>query len=86
MKYYVEFSMQAIEQLKDMDRNTSAIILTWLRNYIENFETPRTRGRSLDGIDCCRWRYNIGKYRLLVWIDDDRKRVVVVWIGKSLVG
>ncbi len=81
MNYRTQVSMQVIGELKEMDRQTAAIILRWVTKYIEDVEDPRRRGSAVArGVG--RWQYEIGLYRLLVEIQDDRETVLLLWLGK----
>lgn len=83
MKYRVEFAMQTIGALKEMDRHTASIILAWVRKYLEASEDPRRQGKWLAVNGRKGWRYIIGKYRLLAEIRDEDGTILLIWLGKT---
>lgn len=81
MKYHVEFSKEALKQLKRMDRQNAALILGWIRKNLENCENPRTFGKGLTSNRSGQWRYRIGDYRIIAEIQEQRVIILVLNIG-----
>ncbi len=79
--YKVEYSQEAIKQIKKLDKQISMRILTWLDQRIVNCENPRLWGEALVGEFSGFWKYRIGTFRLICEIQDDRLIVVVVELG-----
>ncbi|MBQ3038564.1 MAG: type II toxin-antitoxin system RelE/ParE family toxin [Clostridia bacterium] len=81
MKYRVEFTENALKQLKKIDRHTSSLILGWVRKNLEGCENPRLHGKGLTANRSGQWRYRVGDYRLLAEIEDDKIIILILNIG-----
>lgn len=81
MTYKVEFSKQAVKELKKLDRHTAALILGWIRKNLEGCENPRLHGKGLTANRSGEWRYRVGDYRILAKIDDGKITILVLSIG-----
>ena len=81
MRYKVEFTANALKDLKKMDRHTAAMILGWIRKNLENCENPRLHGKGLSANRSGEWRYRIGDYRILAKIDDTKIIIFIVNVG-----
>ena len=81
MKYRVEFTKDALKQLKKMDKPSAALILGWIRKNLEGCENPRVYGRSLTANRKGQWRYRVGDYRIIAEILEDKIVVLVLNIG-----
>lgn len=81
MKYHVEFTKEALKQLKKMDRSNASLILGWIRKNLENCENPRIHGKGLAANRSGQWRYRIGDYRIIAEIFDNRVLILVLNIG-----
>ena len=82
MKYTVEFSKEALKDLKKLEKPTAALILGWVRKNLEGTDDPRRHGKALTGNLGGRWRYRVGDYRLLARIDDGRVLILVLHVGR----
>ena len=82
MKYAVEFSKEALKDLKKPEKPTAALILGWVRKNLEGTDDPRRHGKALTGNLGGRWRYRVGDYRLLARIDDGRVLILVLHVGR----
>lgn len=81
MKYHVEFTKEALKQLKKMDISNASLILGWIRKNLENCENPRIHGKGLVANRSGQWRYRIGDYRIIAEILDDKVLILVLNIG-----
>ncbi len=81
MKYKVEFTNQAVKELKKLDKHTAALILGWVRKNLEGCENPRQHGKGLSANRSGEWRYRVGDYRLLAEIQDDRIIILILSVG-----
>ena len=79
--YHVEFSKQALMELKKTDRQTAALILGWVRKNLEGCSDPRTHGKGLTANRSGEWRYRVGDYRLLAEIKDDVLIILMLTVG-----
>jgi mRNA interferase RelE/StbE len=58
-------------------------IIRFLRTQVADQDNPRRIGMALKDPDFQNlWRYRVGDYRLLCFIDDKRECVLVVQIGR----
>ncbi len=81
MKYKVEFTGSALEDLKKLDRHTAALILGWICKNLEGCENPRLHGKALSANRSGQWRYRVGDYRLLAEIQDEKITILVLNVG-----
>lgn len=81
MKWNLTLSDKAVKQLKKLDKQTSKLIIAWLRKNIEGCEDPRVHGKGLVGDKSGMWRYRIGDYRVLCDIDDGELVVLALEIA-----
>ena len=81
MKYSVEYSKQAVKDLKKLDKYTRSLILGWIEKNLVNCENPRLHGKSLVANHSGEWRYRIGDYRILAEIQDEKVIILVLQIG-----
>lgn len=81
MKWNLALSDKAVKQLKKLDKQTSKLIIAWLRKNIEGCEDPRAHGKGLVGDKSGMWRYRIGDYRVLCDIDDGELVVLALEIA-----
>ncbi len=81
MKYTVEYTMEAVKQLKKMDRKIATFILSYIEEKLVDCDDPRIYGKALKGNLNDKWRYRVGEYRILAKIGDDKVVITVVEIG-----
>ena len=78
----VEFDDRARRQLDKLDEAQSRRILTFLRTRVAEADDPRRLGGALTGSRYGElWRYRVGDYRVVMRIEDDVLRVLVVQVG-----
>lgn len=78
MKWEIRFSALAQFRLGELDRYTLWLIFSWIAKNLENCQDPRSIGEPIVKGRQDRWRYKIGKYRLLCEIRD--KDILIVTI------
>jgi plasmid stabilization system protein len=81
MSFRIVFSEKALKQLKKLDRSTASLITGWLRKNIEGCSNPRQHGKGLTADRSGQWRYRVGSYRIIVYINDEKVLVLVLEIG-----
>ncbi|MBR1598904.1 MAG: type II toxin-antitoxin system RelE/ParE family toxin [Lachnospiraceae bacterium] len=79
--YHVEFTKNALKQLKKLDKPTAALIIGWIKKNLEGCDNPRVHGKGLTADRSGQWRYRVGDYRLIAEIDDDRIIILIVNVG-----
>lgn len=81
MKYSLKISKKTNKTLSKMDKPTRNLLLKWMNNNIHNTDNPRLHGKALQGELSGLWRYRVGKYRIIVEIQDDKLVVLAIDIG-----
>ncbi|NCU27309.1 type II toxin-antitoxin system RelE/ParE family toxin [Candidatus Nomurabacteria bacterium] len=81
MNYKVEFTKDALKQLKKTDRHTALLITSWIRKNLEGCTDPRLHGKGLTADRIGQWRYRIGDYRLIAEIFEDKVLIMILNIG-----
>ena len=81
MTYKVEFSKQALKEIKKIDRYTAKLITAWIRKNLEGCTDPYLHGKALSANRSGQWRYRIGDYRLLAKIEEEKVLILVLNIG-----
>lgn len=81
MRYTVEYSQQAVKDLRKLDKYTASLILGWIEKNLVDCENPRQHGKGLTANRSGQWRYRVGDYRILADIQDERIVILVLEIG-----
>ena len=81
MKYTVEYTQQAIRDLRKLDKQTRTFILSWIEKNLVDCENPRQHGKGLTANRSGQWRYRVGDYRLIADILDDKVVILLLHIG-----
>ena len=81
MTYRVEYTRTAVRQIRKMDRQIAAFILTFIEDRLVGCEDPRLYGKPLQGNLGDKWRYRVGDYRILAKIQDESVVITVVEVG-----
>ena len=79
--FSVEYTPHAIKALKQLDKPTRALILSWVEKNLVGCENPRAHGKSLAANLSGMWRYRIGDYRLIAEISDKTITVLILNVG-----
>lgn len=81
MKYTVEYTPQAVKELKKLDRSVRALIIGWIEKKLIGCENPRQHGKGLTANRSGQWRYRVGNYRLLAEIQDEKIVILILSVG-----
>lgn len=81
MKFTVEYTPQAVKELKKLDRYTRSLIIGWIEKNLIGCENPRQHGKGLTANRSGQWRYRVGDYRLLADIQDDKIVILILHVG-----
>lgn len=81
MKYTVEYTAQAVKELKKLDKQNRALIIGWIEKNLVGCTDPRQHGKDLTANRSGQWRYRVGDYRLLAEIQD--KKIVILILNVS---
>ena len=82
MTYKVEYTEQAIKELKKIDKHTQFFILAWIEKNLVDCENPRQHGKGLTANRSGQWRYRVGDYRIIAEIEDDKVIILVLTVGR----
>ena len=80
--YTVELSVVAKKKLRKLDAPIRKRILDYINNYLVDCEDPRFKGTNLTDYPNANWRYRVGKYRIVVDIQDEKIIILVVDVDK----
>lgn len=78
--YSIEFSKKAVKQFSQLDKIAQKLIINGLEK-IEKSNDQRAHGKALKGQLKTYWRYRVGKYRLITFIEDDKLIITVIEVG-----
>lgn len=81
LAWTVEFQLTAQKQIRKLDRQTRARILSYFRERVLAAEHPRRLGKPLTGDQGELWRYRIGDYRAICKIEDERWAILVLAVA-----
>ena len=81
MTYKVEYTEQAIKELKKIDKHTQFFILAWIEKNLVDCENPRQHVKGLTANRSGEWRYRVGDYRIIAEIEDDKVIILVLTVG-----
>jgi mRNA interferase RelE/StbE len=82
LAWQIEFEAGALKDLERLDKQVAHRILRFLRERVVPADNPRSLGKPLVGSTLGDfWRYRVGDYRIIVKIEDEMVRVVVVRVG-----
>ena len=80
-QYTVEFTKEALRQLKKLDKYTSMLILAWISKNLEGCSDPRQHGKGLTANRSGQRRNSVGDYRLIADIQDDKILILILNVG-----
>lgn len=82
MAWRIELADSAAKQVRKLDWQVAARILTFLRDRVAKLDDPRSIGEALHGKEFGTfWKYRVGDYRIIADIDDGAVTITVVRIG-----
>lgn len=82
MAWRIEFDPAADKELGKLDPQTARRILKFLYERVANLDDPRSIGEALKGSRLGEfWKYRVGDYRIISYIEDAAVRIIVVRIG-----
>lgn len=81
MKFIVKSTEKFNKQFKKLDKYTQKMIKTWIVKNLDRCENPRSFGKALSANKKGLWRYRIGDYRLICYINDNELIILALMIG-----
>jgi mRNA interferase RelE/StbE len=82
MAWKVELAEAAAREIDKLDTQVARRVLKFLRERVAKLEDPRSIGEALHGSKLGEfWKYRVGDYRLICFIEDKRLVVLVLRVG-----
>ena len=82
MVWRVEWSKGAERDLESLSSEVEKRIIDFIENRVACLENPRDIGEALKGGKLGHlWKYRVGDYRVMVSIEDDIVKILVVAVG-----
>ena len=81
MSYRIETTARFDREFRKLDRYTQRMIKGWIEKHLSDEENPRRFGKALTANRKGTWRYRIGDYRLLCFIDDGKLVILALSVG-----
>jgi mRNA interferase RelE/StbE len=79
--YKVEFSKEALKQMKKFDKHVALFITAWIRKNLEGCSDPFQHGKGLKANHSGCWRYRVGEYRLIAEIMEEKVVILLLSVG-----
>lgn len=76
----VEFSAKAKKEFLKLDKPVQKQIQTFIIK-LQNVQDPRSSGKALVGNFAGCWRYRVGDYRLVCYIEEEKILITVLRIA-----
>ena len=82
MGFEIEFDPDALKDLKQLDKPVQQRLIGFLKERIAPLKNPRQIGEALTGATLGNyWKYRVGDWRIVCYIQDKRLVVRVLRIG-----
>ncbi len=81
MIFTVETTPRFEREFKKLDKYTQRMLKAWIEKNLVGCENPRIHGKGLTANRKGQWRYRIGDYRLLCYIEDDELIILALSVG-----
>ncbi len=79
MSYTIRFTPKAAKQVGKLDPVAARRIRNFLEHKLSPLDNPRQLGKKLVNEEF--WRYRVGDYRILSYIDDDQILLLIVEVA-----
>ena len=79
MSYTIRFTPRAAIQVRKLDSAAAKRIRDFLEQKLSQLDNPRQLGKKLVNEEF--WRYRVGDYRILTYIDDDQILILIVEVA-----
>ena len=81
MAWTIEYDVEAVRDLKKLDRRAQREILDYMGQRIGRAEDPRSFGKPLRHSKFGLWRYRVRDYRIICQLQQAKLIVLVVAVG-----
>ena len=79
--FEIKYTDKFIKQLNKIDPNDKRLIVNWINKNLDNTDNPYKTGKALVGNLKGLWRYRIGKYRVIVKIENQVLEIYLLRLG-----
>lgn len=79
--YSVETTERFDKEFKKLDRYTQKMLKAWIDKNLVGCENPRQHGKSLTANRGGQWRYRVGNYRLICYINDNELVILALSVS-----
>ena len=81
--YQLEYTKQAIKQLRKLDKSTRTLLMKWIETNLLNCDNPYaiSHFKELKGNLSNYARYRVGNYRIICTICDQQLIIEIVSVG-----
>lgn len=80
MAYRVLWHEHALNDLKELDRQTAGKIVSRVKGHLS--QDPEKLGKPLKGVLKGLYRYRIGDYRIMYSIDRGDNQISILYVGR----
>jgi mRNA interferase RelE/StbE len=77
----VEFDPRALSELRKIDRREQQRIVKFFQERVVGHRSPRELGKALSGEKAGFWRYRVGDYRAICFLNDSLQLVKVMRVA-----
>lgn len=81
MSYRVRTTPRFDKEFRKLDRYTQKMLKSWIVKHLEGCEDPRSFGKGLTANRAGQWRYRIGDYRMICYINNNELIILALSIG-----
>lgn len=78
MAYKVILNKRAEKTFKKLDGQVKCVIAEYIDNRLLVLEDPKSIAKLLLSNHIGKWRYRVGKYRIICFIDDGKKVIEIL--------
>jgi len=77
MSYTIQIHPDFTKQMKKLDPHQAKLIYYWIEKHLVN-KNPRSTGKTLTSNYVGSWKYNLGGYRIIAYINDYSLEILMV--------
>lgn len=81
MNFRIQTTTRFDKEFKKLDRYTQKLLKAWIEKHLVGCDNPRAFGKGLSANRAGQWRYRIGDYRLICYINDNELIILALSIG-----
>jgi mRNA interferase RelE/StbE len=81
LAWIANFDPRALKELEKLDRMAQRRVVKFLQERLLRRADPRALGKAMAGDKAGMWRYRVGDYRLICYIDGEAEVVLVLRVA-----